>query len=174
MLSTRRNLQSLSQHGYQGGFSLIEVLVASVMFAVGLAGIISLQLFTLSGSQIASNRAKALMLVSDMAERIRSNPEGGIQALYNFNGTSGVPNTNCETTQCTSTELASFDLWRWRDRMDNVLNLPEASGRIEYHDDGSYTISVTWLDLDGKQTENKSISQRIYFFSTETIALMTP
>jgi type IV pilus assembly protein PilV len=157
-----------------GGFSLLEVLVASVLFGVGLAAIISLKLFTLSSSQMASNRYKALMLITDMAERIRSNPVGGILALYNFDGSVGIPNTHCANAQCTSAELAQFDLWRWQDSMRNAVSLQGSSGRIEYHNDGSYTIEVSWLNTEAQQPENKSFSQRIYFFSAEEIALMVP
>ena len=97
------------------------------------------------------------MLMSDIVERIRSNPEGGILALYNFNGSVNAPATQCDNTVCTSDELAQFDLWQWQNKLTDMSTLPNAGGRVQYHSDGSYTIEVTWVDLEAQQTENKSI-----------------
>lgn len=166
--------RALKTRRSQTGFSFVEVLVAAVLFSIGIAGVISLQLFTMSSSQIAGNRAQALMLMSDIVERIRSNPEGGILALYNFNGSVNTPATQCDNTVCTSDELAQFDLWQWQNKLTDMSTLPNAGGRVQYHSDGSYTIEVTWVDLEAQQTENKSIMQRVYFFSQEEIALMSP
>ena len=58
----------------QRGFSLIEVLVALVVLSIGMLGIAALYVDSLRSGRTAIHRTQAVILVSDMAERIRANP----------------------------------------------------------------------------------------------------
>ena len=55
------------------GFTLVEVLVALVIFAVGLLGIAALHIEGLNAGRTALNRTQAVALASDLADRIRAN-----------------------------------------------------------------------------------------------------
>ena len=55
------------------GFSLIEALVAVVVFAFGILGLARLQMKTSLASTEAVQRAQAIQLVQDMVDRINSN-----------------------------------------------------------------------------------------------------
>ena len=55
------------------GFTLVEVLVALVIFAVGLLGIAALHIEALNAGRTALNRTQAVALASDLADRIRAN-----------------------------------------------------------------------------------------------------
>ncbi len=54
------------------GFSLIEVLVATVVLSVGLLGLASLQVSGLRVGQSSFYRAQAAQLATDMADRLRA------------------------------------------------------------------------------------------------------
>ncbi len=55
----------------QTGFTLIEVLITFLILAVGLLGLAGLQVTTLDSQFEAYQRAQAVMLAEDMANRIR-------------------------------------------------------------------------------------------------------
>jgi type IV pilus assembly protein PilV len=55
------------------GFSLIEVLIAVVVFAFGILGLARLQMKTSLASTEAVQRAQAIQLAQDMVDRINSN-----------------------------------------------------------------------------------------------------
>ena len=55
------------------GVTLIEVLVALFVLAIGLLGVVSLQAETLKLSQQSFSSTQALFLANDMAERMRAN-----------------------------------------------------------------------------------------------------
>ncbi len=72
----------------ESGTSLIEVLVAMVVLAIGLLGLVGLQA-RLNVLQMESyQRAQALMLLHDMATRIESNRNAA--ATYITGGSLGV------------------------------------------------------------------------------------
>ena len=56
-----------------GGFTLIEVLVALVVLAVGLLGLAALQVMSLKYNQTAYNRNQATVIANDLADRMRAN-----------------------------------------------------------------------------------------------------
>lgn len=57
----------------QQGLSMVEVLVAVVILAIGLLGIASTQLVALEQTNMAQKRTTATSLVQEMADRVRAN-----------------------------------------------------------------------------------------------------
>lgn len=55
------------------GFTLVEVLVALLLLSVGLLGLAALQLESLRASRTALLRTQAVLLATDMADRLRAN-----------------------------------------------------------------------------------------------------
>ncbi len=55
------------------GFSLIEVLIALLVLAIGLLGMASLMLTSMQSNQGAAQRSAAVVLAYDLVERMRSN-----------------------------------------------------------------------------------------------------
>jgi type IV pilus assembly protein PilV len=70
------NLSSKNNHlaNKQHGFSMIELLVALLIFSIGLLGIASLQVTGMRMTRDAELMGRASLYVSSMAERIRANP----------------------------------------------------------------------------------------------------
>ena len=109
------------------GFSLTEVLVAMLVLAIGLLGLAALQIAGVRSNQTAYYRSIATQLAYDMADRMRANPVGVADGVYN-KGTPGASLTQCETASCTPDVLAQYDLIRWNNAL--AANLPGGMGTV--------------------------------------------
>jgi type IV pilus assembly protein PilV len=107
------------------GFSMVELLVALLILAIGLIGLAGLQVAVLRSNQTAYYRSVATELAYDIADRMRANPLGVQEAKYN-KGEQGA--SNCQAGNCTPAELAGYDLARWN--ADLVAKLPGGKGVV--------------------------------------------
>jgi type IV pilus assembly protein PilV len=73
----------------QAGFTLVEVMVAVLILAVGLFGVIVAQVKSAQASQGAAQRSQANLLAADLFERMRSNPAHAFQYVKNYPCTAG-------------------------------------------------------------------------------------
>lgn len=107
----------------QRGISLIESLIAIVVMALGILGILGVQMRTLADTQTGVRRAQAIRLIEDLSERMKVNPN----ALGNTNsyllgwGATPTAPTDCKSAACTSQQLAQYDLVQWRQSAINQL-----------------------------------------------------
>jgi type IV pilus assembly protein PilV len=91
------------------GFTLVEVLVALVVMAVGLLGIAALYVEGLRAGRTAVYRSAAVTLAADMADRIRANPGGA------YAGVGPGVNNSCVNggADCSADQLAQDDWFHW-------------------------------------------------------------
>ena len=66
------------------GFTLIEFLVALLVFAVGILALTSLQIFVLRSDISAHHQAQAVQIAYSMMDRLRSNRSAAIAGSYNI------------------------------------------------------------------------------------------
>jgi len=92
-------------HKYSG-FTLLEVLIALLVLAIGLLGLAALQTTGLRSNQMATMRTLATQLAYDMTDRMRANPAGVDAQDY-------VIATN-ETPADPPVTRADTDLTEWR------------------------------------------------------------
>ncbi len=125
------------------GFTLVEVLVAMVVMAIGMLGIAGMYVHSLQAGRTSQLRTQAVTLASDVADRIRANPQGGIAYI------GGGANANCdENSACTARDLADYDIWLWNQQRD--LAMPNGTTIDVRYDDTIvdqppvYTVRVTW------------------------------
>lgn len=125
------------------GFTLIEVLIAMLVLAVGLLGLAGLQATSLKNNQSAYNRSQATQLAYIMADRMRANVAG--KATY-INGTATARAGCLNTTGCTPSNMAEYDLLEWNSIIS--LTLPSGTGTISppLLPTGVYTITINWDD----------------------------
>lgn len=130
------------------GFTLVEVLIALVVLAIGLLGIAALYVDTLRASRTALLRTQAIAVASDLADRIRSNRSACAAGGCNYTG-DGALTAGCETTAgCTPAELAANDIERWQETASALL--PGFVGTVEFAAGipNQYVITVTWTEPD--------------------------
>lgn len=123
---SRRSATSLRSMKCRGrGITMVESLVALVVLSVGMLGIASLYVSSLSAGRSALLRTQAVNLASDMSDRIRANPLG--RGAYNMSAYSadegeGPAAGSCVVTQnCTAEQLAEDDLARWNSAVLQAL-----------------------------------------------------
>ncbi len=119
-------MQHLSRQS-QRGISLLESLVAIVVMALGILGIVGVQMRTLSDTQTSVRRAQAIRLIEDLSERMKINPN----ALGNLNNYVSPfiaePAPGDCSSGCGHSAQASYDLAVWKQTVKNTLPLGQAS-----------------------------------------------
>ncbi|NOT85417.1 MAG: type IV pilus modification protein PilV [Methylococcaceae bacterium] len=103
------------------GFTLIEVLVSTIILAIGLLGLASLQTLALKDNQDAFFFAQAASLAYEMSDRIKANtpttsPPWQSATIPTPLGAGSCTSTHaCNTLSgCTPTVMAQYDYCAWK------------------------------------------------------------
>ncbi len=119
----------------QCGVTLIETLIAAVILAIGILGIVSLLTLAKVSQHESMQRVRAVGLATAMLERIRRNPAAAASYHRGFDSPIGGASIEDEpvacTTDatCTAAEMAQRDLWAWEQRLDGELvSVTDAAG----------------------------------------------
>jgi type IV pilus assembly protein PilV len=135
-------MRLLNSRRRTGGFTLIEVLIALLVLAIGLLGMASLTLVSVKSNQSASIRSQASSMAYDMAERLRLNRDRAVTTdSYVTDGTAVPNDPGCKTDGCTPAQVATLDLREWL----NQLALAGTTGTIA-RTENRYTITVFWQE----------------------------
>jgi len=151
----------------QRGFTLIEVLVAMLIVAVGILGVAGMQVVSLQQNRNALLRDQALQLGNDILDRMRANPVTDYAADPEVTLTSLPPDSeNCMDDNCDRNEMKEFDVAQWKCSMDPIndagevyaicagfgiiqATLPEGKGSIE-REGNVHIVTVQWAkDREG-------------------------
>lgn len=146
------------------GFTLLEVLVAILILALGGVTTLWLQIASIKANTNAKNQATAMQLASDLAGLMRSNPT--VASLNNSNNpylisASGEPSSISEgsglNTSASPQDIARQDIKNWYARV--YSELPKAKvvvcfdttpfssdgvGNWECDNDGSLYVKIGW------------------------------
>jgi len=158
----------------QHGFSLLEVLLTVVLLSIGFLVAAKMQIQGLRSSQSSQLHAMALLLSSEMMDKMRSNPAGVENGSYSNKTTSTATALPCSTSGCTPTQLASRDLFEWSTLFVDARGIgakfsptlpgtsatTPATGSISEPVNDVYTISVSWLGFDDGQAVTESLSMK--------------
>ncbi len=120
---------SSMKYAVQRGASLIEVMVALFVLAIGLLGMLALQTKSMQFNQSAYSYSQAVFLANDLAERIRTNSGEAAAYLLAENATPAEVSCNSPTASCTVAQLAGHDVYAWRQNVETLL--PMGTGTVE-------------------------------------------
>ena len=124
---TYSNQRALKSCRDQRGFTLIEVLVSSLILMIGLVGVAGLQAMSLKNNQSAYMRSQASAFAYDLADRMRSNVAGAEAGFYDPD--SATAHSTCATAVgCSVQQLAQNDLAEWNGSL--AANLPMGTGFV--------------------------------------------
>lgn len=145
----------------QRGVSMIEVLIAMFVLAVGLLGSASLQLTSKRSNLAAKNRTMATAAAQGLIERMRMNPRQ--LATYTNAGTgrvldgTSISAVNCSTS-CTDADIANLDLYDFEQALIGAterisgnfvggINQPRACIDGPSGGSSTYTVAIAWRGL---------------------------
>jgi len=146
----------------QSGVTLVEVLVSMVIMALGLVSLAALQNVTLRYQLGSVHRAQLSGLLSDYAERVRSNlaqapadaggSATGTNYLYSadWDAQSSAPaavTPDCkDSSDCTAPQLAAADMAQWRARVRSEL--PRGSVLVSGDAVRGLLVTFMWSDKE--------------------------
>ena len=145
----------------KAGFTLIEVLIAMIILAVGLLGLAGLQATSLRNNKSAYNRSVATQMAYDIADRMRANYTYAKKSTGNVYVTTTTPSTsaveNCTNSTCTPAQMALNDLYEWNQSIINSLpstTAKPAKGIITIAGN-VFTVTINWDDNRDGYVDNK-------------------
>jgi type IV pilus assembly protein PilV len=136
----------------QHGTSMIEVLVTIVILTFGLLGLVGLQTKLQVSEMEAYQRAQALILLEDMANRIASNRNFAATYITGANNPIGAGMT-CSTATATRQQT---DTSEWCDALQGAAETSTAGrigamiggrGCVESLVNGDYLVTVAWQGM---------------------------
>lgn len=148
------------------GFTLLEVVIAAAILAIGLLGLASLQAVSLKNSNNSMIRAQAVNLAYSIVDAIRAN-SGSASA---YDGTAMEEDTVCNQSDgivnISGNSVASQDISAWR--VGLACALPLGTGSIDING-STVTVTVRW-DISRTLTEQE-ISNAVP--TTQTFIMVT-
>lgn len=142
----------------QHGVGLMEVLVALLVLAIGVLGFIALQYRAVEATSESTYRVQAINIARDFAERVRVNrgmvgvpdaknkyPSGTYMGEISDPDKQKTSTKNCFTTNCSTSELADFDVAQVATRARSVgmtMNVIPCQG----NSDGRSCVYIAWGD----------------------------
>lgn len=142
----------------QRGVSLIEVMVAIVVFGIGMLGLALLQTKGAQFTKESSSRTNAIIQAGSLADAMRANPQGvdpadGSSSYYLYDGKVAPDPAACASNlPC---QRAKADLQEWLERIQGGTIRAQGTGpaALVTRDAklGTFTVTVSWngLDVDG-------------------------
>lgn len=175
-------------YGHQQGITLLESMIAIVLVALGVLGILGMQLRTLADTQTSVRRAQAIRLIEDLSERVKANPSAlvaGVMQGYetDWGDVEGaVP--DCAAAACTPADMARADMAQWKATVASTLPLGDASvfavavpvaGAAE-NTRAQLAVMVSWRENEREREDDTEEERQAYRtpFATEPVATGAP
>lgn len=126
-------MNTLRKASAQHGFSLLEMLVAIVVFSIGLLGLVMLLTSAIRANHVGMLHSQATFVAESIADRMRANIPGVWLDAYDGTWTptnpAAAPANLCGSgSPCTPAQVAARDVWAWS-RMVGQL-LPGGQGTV--------------------------------------------
>jgi type IV pilus assembly protein PilV len=144
----------------QGGFTLLEVLIALLVLSIGLLGIGKMMMLSARANDSAYMRSQATALAYTMLDAMRANRAAAISQGYDTSQVAPAKMA-CATAApgCTSGQVAQNDTFLWNQTLATAL--PNGAGTVVTvtapdvqtgASNMTATITVTWSDKVAEQS----------------------
>jgi type IV pilus assembly protein PilV len=160
----RASKSSASTAGRERGFSLVEVMVALIVTAIGLLGLAKMESLALASTSVASMRSLVAIEAGSMVASMHANRDywASASATTGATITGSAPTvsdavlaaaSNCynNAVPCTPSAMAAFDVRNWGSTLNNMI--PGYSASIVCTQPVTplvtpvtCTISITWVE----------------------------
>lgn len=142
----------------QRGFTLLEVMIALVIFSIGLLGLADLQIKSVDYNNGAYQRSQASFLINDIMDRMRANKDEALNGNYDINTGTNPPNASCDGTgsNCNAASQIAADLYEWK---QELKVLPGGDGSVSHNTVGAtttFTVTVVWTDTRANNANKQS------------------
>lgn len=120
------------------GFTLLEVLIALLIFSFGLLGLAALQTYSIRTNQSANMRSQAVVLANMMLDNMRANRinlVGYYGNAYSAFSCTGTPST---------TSIAARDRDVWLQQL--ACQLPQGRGAVVPMNANEVAVCIRWSD----------------------------
>jgi type IV pilus assembly protein PilV len=133
---------------------MLETLITLAIITIWLLGSANVQTFALRLNKSAQFRTQAVLLASEMGERIEANKRLEITSpgAYAYSGGAVTSGTDCTAAVCVATDLRAFDLAEWTTRLAATLPNGTATITPDANVPVTYTIVINWTDRRTEQT----------------------
>lgn len=177
------NFSICNIHNAHRGFALLEVLVAVLIFSIGLLGLAGLQLTSLKFTHGAYQLTQFTETTYDMTDRMRANLPGVIAGQYGgVIGESELvighdkmpanPSNKCVGIgkRCDAGQLAQAELFQWATQLSNIFKhgWKATISCVDVDDTDAdictrgsvHTIKIEWQELVDAQTAANGTEKR--------------
>ncbi|MEO6967314.1 MAG: type IV pilus modification protein PilV [Rhodanobacteraceae bacterium] len=148
------------------GFTLIEVLIAVLIFSVGLLGMAGIMILSVQSNHAGFQRTQVSVLAQNMADRMRANPIGIWDGGYNnaFYPVATAEPACYPAGPCSPDNVATHDQVQWSQLLTtflpsdglldaNILCTPAAGSPVTPAQyplrppyDGTCAMTITWTE----------------------------
>ena len=139
----------------QRGATLIEVLIALLITAIGVMGAAAVQLNSVKFNQAAKFRSNAVFLANDISDRMRANRVMALKGDYDIAVDDDPP---------AGSGAVAVDLREWLGEV--ALRLPSGDGAV-IRDDTRFLIRIQWSEGRLDKTREAAPSIQTFDFVTE-------
>lgn len=129
---------TVAARGRQHGFTLMEMLVTTVILAFGLLGMAGLQGLSLRSNNAAYLRTQANLMAYEIVDSMRANRANAVANSYNIAMSASPPS---------GTSVADADLSAWLTNLARTL--PNGDGSVACDGDNVCTVVVQWGEVTG-------------------------
>lgn len=146
----------------QRGVTLLEIMISLLVASLGILGVASLQYAGMKSAQEGYFFSAAALLADDIAERIRVNSTAK-NAYAQAMASSYTAGRNCETSQCSASQMAAYDVQQWLAAV--AARLPNSAGAVAYTagSPAQYAITVRWRGLSDGNCDSSGGSGTEYW-----------
>lgn len=149
----------------QQGFTLLEVMIAAFVLAVGMLGSSAMMLRGLQEADVTNSESIVAQVAMNMAERMRGNITG-VEA-NNYDNLIADANTPVDcSVLCSPANVALYHAYMWGIELEDLLPNSNPTAKVVADDpgvaDSVYRITINWDDDQRVDAETRTTTTKSY------------